>query len=227
MSGLRGERMDGLTGVWVGGRKLAAIGVRARQWITYHGIALNVAMDLAPYSAIVPCGIQGAPGEACRRSGNDRPSASSSQGVLARTDKAVSCHELCQQYAVFSTPVKQSTAITNSPEHKLQYRHNITSSHTCAAGQSAGLQVCSNAALIIAGRDVSTVHQELSMQHGDFDGSNPEQLLQEYSVALLEAFAEVFNVTLQLASDDPAFLHADRGAVPDAQPALQNNLRRQ
>ncbi len=59
VSGLRGERMEGLTGVWVGGRKLAAIGVRARQWITYHGMALNVAMDLAPYSAIVPCGIQG------------------------------------------------------------------------------------------------------------------------------------------------------------------------
>ena len=60
VSGLHGERMEGLTGVWLGGRKLAAIGVRARQWITYHGIALNVAMDVAPFSAIVPCGIQGA-----------------------------------------------------------------------------------------------------------------------------------------------------------------------
>ena len=68
VSGLRGERMEGLTGVWVGGRKLAAIGVRARQWITYHGMALNVAMDLAPYSAIVPCGIRGASDAAYRRS---------------------------------------------------------------------------------------------------------------------------------------------------------------
>ena len=60
VSGLQGERIEGLTGVWVGGRKVAAIGVRARQWITYHGMALNVITDLAPFSAIVPCGIAGA-----------------------------------------------------------------------------------------------------------------------------------------------------------------------
>ena len=59
VSGLRGERLEGLTGVWVGGRKLAAIGVRARQWVTYHGLAVNIDMDLAPFGAIVPCGITG------------------------------------------------------------------------------------------------------------------------------------------------------------------------
>ncbi|MDP9003426.1 MAG: lipoyl(octanoyl) transferase LipB [Verrucomicrobiota bacterium] len=46
-----------LTGVWVGERKIASIGVGVRQWITMHGFALNVCGDLAPFDQIVPCGI--------------------------------------------------------------------------------------------------------------------------------------------------------------------------
>lgn len=56
-----GERISGLTGTWVGGHKLAAQGVRATKWVTYHGVALNVAPDLAHFSAIVPCGIPDRP----------------------------------------------------------------------------------------------------------------------------------------------------------------------
>jgi len=59
--GIAGERREGRIGVWVarGGRedKIGAIGVRVRRWVTYHGLALNVAPDLANYAGIVPCGI--------------------------------------------------------------------------------------------------------------------------------------------------------------------------
>lgn len=47
----------GLTGVWVGERKIASIGVGVRHWITMHGFALNVSGDLSPFAEITPCGI--------------------------------------------------------------------------------------------------------------------------------------------------------------------------
>ncbi len=58
---LRGERVEGLTGVWLEGRKLAAIGVGARRWISQHGLALNVDCPLEGFGAIVPCGLVGRP----------------------------------------------------------------------------------------------------------------------------------------------------------------------
>src|SRR6266700_5105325 len=48
---------DGLTGVWIGHRKIGSIGVGVRHWITMHGFALNVCGDLSPFNQIVPCGI--------------------------------------------------------------------------------------------------------------------------------------------------------------------------
>jgi lipoate-protein ligase B len=55
--GVNAGRVEGLTGVWVGRDKLAAIGVRIARWITSHGFALNVTTDLEYFNLIVPCGI--------------------------------------------------------------------------------------------------------------------------------------------------------------------------
>jgi lipoyl(octanoyl) transferase len=55
--GVAAERRPALTGVWTGGRKIASIGVHARNWVTWHGFALNVTTDLAWFDSIVPCGI--------------------------------------------------------------------------------------------------------------------------------------------------------------------------
>jgi lipoyl(octanoyl) transferase len=55
--GITAGRLPGLTGVWVGDGKLAAIGVRIARWITSHGFAFNVGTNLADFGLIVPCGI--------------------------------------------------------------------------------------------------------------------------------------------------------------------------
>jgi len=59
--GLSGERIAGLTGVWVEGYKIAAIGIKVSHWITYHGFAINVCPDLSGFAEIIPCGIANKP----------------------------------------------------------------------------------------------------------------------------------------------------------------------
>lgn len=57
--GVEAVRREGLTGVWIGERKIASIGVGVRRWVAMHGFALNVCGDLAPFDSITPCGIAG------------------------------------------------------------------------------------------------------------------------------------------------------------------------
>jgi lipoyl(octanoyl) transferase len=61
--GIAGERRAGRVGIWIAGpggreRKIAAIGIRVRRWVTFHGVSLNVDPDLTHYRGIIPCGIQ-------------------------------------------------------------------------------------------------------------------------------------------------------------------------
>lgn len=61
--GLKGERVEGLTGVWLDGdtpnaRKICAMGVKSSRWVTMHGLALNVDTDMSYFNNIVPCGIE-------------------------------------------------------------------------------------------------------------------------------------------------------------------------
>ncbi|MDJ0680233.1 MAG: lipoyl(octanoyl) transferase LipB [Xenococcaceae cyanobacterium MO_167.B52] len=58
---LKGYLIPGLTGVWLEGKKIAAIGIKVRRWITMHGFALNVCPDLRGFQEIVPCGIMDKP----------------------------------------------------------------------------------------------------------------------------------------------------------------------
>ncbi len=56
--GVKAGLIEGLTGVWVGDEKIAAIGVRVSRWVTSHGFAFNICNSLEPYNYIVPCGIR-------------------------------------------------------------------------------------------------------------------------------------------------------------------------
>ncbi len=57
--GIVAERNPGFTGVWTRGKKIASIGIHVKQWVTWHGFALNVTTDLTHFDRIVPCGIHG------------------------------------------------------------------------------------------------------------------------------------------------------------------------
>jgi lipoyl(octanoyl) transferase len=59
--GVKGTRIAGFTGVWVEGKKVAAIGIKVKRWITMHGFSVNVCPDMSGFARIVPCGIADKP----------------------------------------------------------------------------------------------------------------------------------------------------------------------
>ena len=89
--GIDAGRRDAMTGVWVGARKIASIGVGIRRWTTWHGFAMNVSTDLSYFDSIVPCGIEG-----CRMT-----------SVSELTNRAVSVRE-------FAAMMRESFASTFS-----------------------------------------------------------------------------------------------------------------
>lgn len=58
---IQAERIEGMTGVWVNGAKISAMGIAAKKYITYHGLALNLDLDLEPFDWMIPCGLIGKP----------------------------------------------------------------------------------------------------------------------------------------------------------------------
>ena len=86
--GIPAETNPGFTGVWTRGRKIASIGIHVKQWVTWHGFALNVATDLAEFQRIVPCGIPGVVMTSVERE-TACPEARSAEGAWAESVDAV------------------------------------------------------------------------------------------------------------------------------------------
>ena len=82
--GIAAERREGLTGAWVGPRKIASIGVALRRWVSWHGFALNVGPDLGGFDAITPCGIAGVQMTSVAHEGGSPCLDTAREAVLAR-----------------------------------------------------------------------------------------------------------------------------------------------
>jgi len=82
--GIAAERRPGFIGAWVGLRKIASIGVGIRRWVTWHGFALNVGSDLAGFTAITPCGLEGVQMTSVAREGGPTEVADVADAVLGR-----------------------------------------------------------------------------------------------------------------------------------------------
>ncbi len=97
--GLQGERIPAFTGVWLQGRKVAAIGIKVSRWITMHGFALNVCPDMTGFERIVPCGI------------SDKP-----VGSLAEWIPGITCQEVRSYVAQSFAEVFGVELVESQPE---------------------------------------------------------------------------------------------------------------
>ena len=91
--GVRGGRLEGSTGVWVEGAKVAAIGVHISRWVTSHGLAVNVDTDLDYFRYIVPCGLT-KPVTSMRRLGSVATRAQVTQGLVKHFERTFDCEIL-------------------------------------------------------------------------------------------------------------------------------------
>jgi lipoyl(octanoyl) transferase len=96
--GLSGDRLPGFTGVWLEGRKVAAIGIKVSRWITMHGFALNVCPDMTGFQNIIPCGIA------------DKPVASLAEWIPGITCEEVRLHIAASFAEVFNVELQKITA---------------------------------------------------------------------------------------------------------------------
>jgi lipoyl(octanoyl) transferase len=94
--GLKGRRIEGLSGAWVGADKLGAIGVRISRWITSHGFAFNVATDLDFFKLIVPCGIADGGVTSLSRATGRRVALEDAEASIVRNFAEVFGHEVIE-----------------------------------------------------------------------------------------------------------------------------------
>jgi lipoyl(octanoyl) transferase len=105
--GIAAVRRPGLTGVWVGPRKIGSIGVAIRRWVTWHGFALNVAPDVSGFAAITPCGIDGVVMTSVAREGGPSD---------LETVAEVVVHSFVQHFGYATVSALESPAEVASPE---------------------------------------------------------------------------------------------------------------
>lgn len=108
--GITAQRRQGWTGIWVERRKIAAIGVAVRRWVSYHGFALNVDVDLAAFGGIVPCGIPSSEGEVTSMSAELRHNV---DPVLLKERLAV---EFCREFGHSAPHGYQAKAVMAAGE---------------------------------------------------------------------------------------------------------------
>lgn len=194
VSGLQGEVIPGLTGVWVNGTKLAAIGVRAKKWVTYHGLALNVATNLSPFQLIVPCGISDRPVGSVQTA---LSAAGIQPGEISQaTCRDVSNHTTQQQQHHTALLMHASTSVLAEGRQQI---HTVTSAHTSSqthklhATKSSSTSSPPSSLVMPQNLAFNGTLHAVDPLVSDYD---PDPLLTEYKYALIEAFEEVFDLEL-------------------------------